>query len=513
MESDKKHTSAEVHEVKDYHDGEGPHHNPALERNFSFWSCLGLAFAILNSWNAMAASMSVALPSGGSIAMVWGLPVSAVGTLLMAVSLAEAAHAFPTTGGQYDWTYCVAPVRLRVGLSFVAGWTATTGWIALVAANSIMTSNFVMGIISLLHPTFASQPYQIFLLYLAMTLLAYLLNTFAVRLLPYIDTGAMVWSMLGIVTVMITLLACASPAYQPAKAVFATWTNSTGWPDGMAFMLALLQSVLGFTAFDAVSHLSEEMPRPSINAPKAMVIAVTIGAVTGWLFLVILLLCLKDLDAATGAATGPLIEIYRQVTGSNVGTTCLVMFNLVAMFFACQGACTVASRLLMTFGRDNGMAGLSRFIGAVHPRLLVPQWAVLFVAVVVVIFGLINLGSSVALNAIISSAIVFLQVSYFIPILCIFLRGEEAFGDAPRIWSLGRWRRPINGCALAFLIATTVCFFFPPSVPVTGSSMSYVVVVFAIGMLLALGVWIGSARKIFYGPSEMEARLVEGRRM
>lgn len=91
------------------------------------------------------------------------------------------------------------------------------------------------------------------------------------------------------------------------------------------------------------------------------------------------------------------------------------MFNLFAMFFACQGACTVASRLLMTFGRDNGMAGLSRYLGAVHPRLLVPQWSVLFVAIVVVIFGLINLGSSVALNAIISSAIVFLQVSYFIP--------------------------------------------------------------------------------------------------
>jgi amino acid transporter len=304
---------------------------------------------------------------------------------------------------------------VRVGLSFVAGWTATTGWIALVAANAIMTSNFVMGIIALMHPTFESRPYQIFLLYLGMTLLAYLLNTFAVRLLPWLDTGAMVWSMLGIVTVMITLLACASGSYQPAKAVFATWTNTTGWPDGMAFMLALLQSVLGFTAFDAVSHLSEEMPRPSVNAPKAMVIAVLIGSVTGWLFLVILLLCLKDLDAATGAATGPLIEIYRQVTGSNAGTTCLVMFNLFAMFFACQGACTVASRLLMTFGRDNGMAGLSRYLGAVHPRLLVPQWSVMFVAVVVVIFGLINLGSSVALNAIISSAIVFLQVSYFIP--------------------------------------------------------------------------------------------------
>lgn len=162
-----------------------------------------------------------------------------------------------------------------------------------------------------------------------MTLIAYLLNTFAVRLLPWLDTGAMMWSMLGIVTVMITLLACAKGSYQPAKAVFATWTNTTGWPDGMAFMLALLQSVLGFTAFDAVSHLSEEMPRPSINAPKAMIIAIVIGSVTGWLFLVILLLCLKDLDAVMGASTGPLIEIYRQATGSNAGVSASVCIVLL----------------------------------------------------------------------------------------------------------------------------------------------------------------------------------------
>lgn len=184
-----------------------------------------------------------------------------------------------------------------------------------------MTSNFIMGIIHLLHPTFSSEPYQIFLVYLAMTIIAYLLNTFCVRLLPWLDTGAMAWSMLGIVTVMITLLACARGSYQPAKNVFADWQNSTGWPDGMAFLLALLQSVLGFTAFDAVSHLSEEMPRPAINAPKAMVLAISIGSVTGWLFLVILLLCLTDLQAVMEASTGPLIEIYRQATGSDAGVS------------------------------------------------------------------------------------------------------------------------------------------------------------------------------------------------
>lgn len=38
----------------------------------------------------------------------------------------------------------------------------------------------------------------------------------------------------------------------------------------MAFILGLLQSTLGFTAFDAASHMVEEMPNPSRNAPLVM---------------------------------------------------------------------------------------------------------------------------------------------------------------------------------------------------------------------------------------------------
>ena len=44
-----------------------------LNRNFSPLAMLGLAFAILNSWTALAASLSLALPSGGPTSVLWGL--------------------------------------------------------------------------------------------------------------------------------------------------------------------------------------------------------------------------------------------------------------------------------------------------------------------------------------------------------------------------------------------------------------------------------------------------------
>lgn len=104
-------------------------------------------------------------------------------------------------------------------------------------------------IISLLHPNFESKPYQTFVIYTAFTIGAYLLNTFAVRLLPLVDRTAFFWSLAGIVVVSIVLLATASPEYQPASFVFGEFINETGWPNGVTFLLGLLQ-VLRLAPFE-----------------------------------------------------------------------------------------------------------------------------------------------------------------------------------------------------------------------------------------------------------------------
>lgn len=75
-------------------------HRGEFKRNFSFISMLGLAFAILNSWTALSASLSLALPSGGSTSVVWGLITAGVCNLCLAASLAEFLSAYPTAGGQ-----------------------------------------------------------------------------------------------------------------------------------------------------------------------------------------------------------------------------------------------------------------------------------------------------------------------------------------------------------------------------------------------------------------------------
>lgn len=185
------------------------------------------------------------------------------------------------------------------------------------------------------------------------------------------------------------------------------------------------------------------------------------------------------------------------------------MFNLLSMFLAVQAVNTVSSRMVLSFARDRGLGPLSPYLAHVHPKLKVPAWSVLFVTIWVFIFGLIYLGSTVALNAILSAAIVLLQISYMVPIATVLIRGgDAAFAGHSRKWGLGRWRRPVNIGAMCFALLTSVCFVFPPVLPVVGESMNYaVVVLFVVGLFCGL-VYAFDGRKNFHGPLDLEERLM-----
>lgn len=175
--------------------------------------------------------------------------------------------------------------------------------------------------IQLWREDFVVERWHVFLLLIAFCVGAASVNVFGVRILPKIDLFAGVWAIFGLVVSCIALLACSSGNYAEPKAVFATFTNETGWPNGFAFIIGLLQSTLGLTAFDAASHMVEELPKPAKNAPRIMVLAVVLGAVTSWIFMVVLLFCIRDFEAVVAAPTGPLLQIYYQATNNRAGVS------------------------------------------------------------------------------------------------------------------------------------------------------------------------------------------------
>ncbi|KAL9106305.1 MAG: hypothetical protein Q9227_008640 [Pyrenula ochraceoflavens] len=422
-------------------------HKQELARNFSTLSMLGLAFAILNSWTALSASLSLALPSGGPTSVIWGLVTAGICNLCLAASLAEFLSAYPSAAGQYHWVAVISWKRWVPLLSWVTGWVNMSGWIALVATGGLLGSQLIVGIIGFMHANYDPQRWQQFLIYTGYTLAAFFINAFGTSALPLVTKGAFTWSIVGFTVICITLLACSSGDFQGGDFVYRKFINETGWPDGIAWLLGLLQGGLGLTGFDAVAHMIEEIPFPTIEGPKIM-----------------------------------------------------IEFPLICLLFATIGIMTTSSRMTYAFARDGGLP-LSRYFAHVHPKLLLPLNSLILTTVLVEIFGLIFLGSSSAFNAITAASVVALGISYAIPPSINMLRGRRML-PASRPFKLpGPFGWVCNIIGVVYVIVTTVLFVFPPELPVNGSNMNYCVVVFAIILIIAATQWVIDGRKNYTGPN------------
>lgn len=82
--------------------------------------------------------------------------------------------------------------------------------------------------------------------------------------------------------------------------------------------------------------------------------------------------------------------------------------------------------------------------------------------IVTCLLSLINLGSYVAFNAILSLTLGAILSSYIISISCVALRKIRRDRPLPRArWSLGKAGLPINIMAVAFLVVVYIFTFFP----------------------------------------------------
>ncbi|KAF1998382.1 amino acid transporter [Amniculicola lignicola CBS 123094] len=484
-------------------------HKGEMKRNFTPLAMLGLAFAILNSWTALSTSLSLALPSGGSTSVIWGLVTAGICNLCLAASLAEFLSAYPTAGGQYHWVAVIAWKNWVPLLSWITGWINVSGWIALVASAGLLGSQVIVGIISLYDANYVPQRWHQFLIYIGYNIFAFFVNALMNNWLPYVNKVAIAWSILGFIVISITVLSCASPNYASAEFVFQDFINETGWPDGIAWLLGLLQGGLGLTGYDAVAHMIEEIPDAAIEGPKIMIYCVAIGTFTGFVFLMVLLFVSGgDSGSIISSAYGPLTQIILNATRSRTGTVCLLIFPLICLLFAGTSIMTTSSRMTYAFARDGGLP-YSRVFARVHPKLGLPLNSLILTTALVTIFGCIFLGSSSAFNAIISASVVALGVSYAIPVAINCLQGRSKL--PPRAFTLPTWFAWFaNLLGIAYVIVTTVLFVFPPELPVTGSNMNYCIVAFAIIILISTIQWFADGRKNFTGPrTEMGLEILE----
>jgi amino acid transporter len=130
----------------------------------------------------------------------------------------------------------------------------------------------------------------------------------------------------------------------------------------------------------------------------------------------------------------------------------------------------------------------------------IPLNAIFMSFFVTAILSLINLGSTVAIQAVASLSASLLLTSYMVSISTLLLRRYTGPNLPPRRWSLGRWGAVVNIVALCFLSVFWIFSFFPPTAVVTTTTMNWNSLMFAIIVVVALVYYLLKARHEYVGP-------------
>lgn len=246
--------------------------------------------------------------------------------------------------------------------------------------------------------------------------------------------------------------------------------------------------------------MSEELQDASLTMPKAIMWTVGPNAAFGFLMAITMIFTLGDIDDILNTATGqPFIQVFYNGTRSLVGTDIMVAIVIICLTSCCISEVATASRQLWSFARDNGLPG-STWLAHVTPGWNIPLRAVLTSLVITSLLACINLGSTVALNAINSLGGVSILSSYFITISCLVWRRIWGAPLPPRRWSLGKFGLPINIAALCFLAPLWIIEFFPLATPVTAATMNWSSTMFVGVMIISAIYYMAIGRHIYTGP-------------
>jgi len=277
-------------------------------------------------------------------------------------------------------------------------------------------------------------------------------------------------------------------------------------PVFVAFFFSLLLANWTYTGYDASAHVAEETVGARISSAWGLFLSVAVSAVVGFIFLASLTLRLPDLSPLFGQLDDA--ELYSQYYfGNNAAVNYILTENLgaglggifgggiaIAMAFAGLSSVASAGRMLFAFARDDGLPG-SSWLKKVSHRYRTPANSLVALVVGAFILTVVAFiqGGGTAIVIVTAISTIFLYAAYGVT---IYLGLTTTEWLSHRVWSLGRWSKPVAYVALLWVVVLMVLFSFP-----TSGNISWP---FMIGTVVFLLVYYYAwARARFQGPRVM----------
>ena len=440
-----------------------------FHRSMSLWSNIALGFTYLSPLVGVYSLFAYSLSIGGPPAFWWILIVGC-GQFLVALVFGEVVSQYPIAGGIYPWTRRLWGRRYAWMVSWIYLWAV----IVTVTAVAEFGGGFVAAL-------FGVELTPIVELLTAVTLLvvALLINFSGTQMLARIAKIGLVAELVGVVALGVFLL-----LFKRANS-FSVFFDSLGAGGDQSYFLTFLGAALAglflFYGFEACGDVAEEVDNPTRRIPRAMMLTIIVGGVSGVLSYAGYVLAAPDLQAIVdGTDTDPIPSILE----SSLGTVGSKLFLCVAItaFVSCVLSLQAAgSRLLYSFARDRMLPG-SSWLSKMSARHAVPANALMVACVIPILICLYVYAFPDQLPRVTAFAVLGIYIAFQAVVLAALrqrLKGWQPAGD----WNLGRWGMAVNVAALAYGIFAMVLLLKPP--PGTEAFLDKWVV--AIGLAIVVG--------------------------
>jgi amino acid transporter len=418
-----------------------------FKRSMGLWANMALGFTYLSPLVGVYSLFAYSLSIGGPPS-IWWLVIVGVGQLLVSLVFGEVVSQYPLAGGIYPWTRRLWNRRY----AWIVSWIYIWAIIVTVTAVAEFGSGFVAALFGV-----EATPGFTLLTVVALLLIAFAFNYSGTRMLARIARIGLAAELIGVIALGVYLLLFRRE--QPFSIFFDSLGAGGDQSYVATFLAASLSGLFLFYGFEACGDVAEEVADPTRRIPRAMILTIVVGGVSGLVSYAGYVLAAPDLQAiVNGTDADPIPSILENSLGT-VGSKVFLLITVTAFISCVLSLQAAGSRLLYAFARDR-MLPASTWLAHVSEKHAVPTNSLFVVSVVPMLIALFVYWRPDTLARVTAFAVLGIYVSFQAVVLAALRQRIKGWRPAG-LWNLGSWGLLVNVVALAYGVFAIILLLQP----------------------------------------------------
>ncbi|GAA5813670.1 hypothetical protein MFLAVUS_007156 [Mucor flavus] len=466
-----------------------------FKREISLFVQAGFGFstmAVLPSWMV---GFGASINAGGPSSLFWGWLVVSPFVMCIALSMAEVISAYPLAGGVYSWAYLLSNKKWGPFMAYINGYAYLVGLTAVVITLAWTSATFIFQIANTLNITQIDSQGANVGLYIGLIIAATLYNLLGLRFSAYLNKFMVGWVLVGTLIIIIAVPVMA-PTHQTAEWVFTEFTNNTGYTNnGIVFFIGMLQAGWALVGYETGAQIVEGTKNAAVTAPRGIIICVIGAIVQGFALILSTMFSIQDVNELL-ESNMPVATFFLRATRSPAITAFFLVILLVTQIGSLCNSVLAAAHFAWSMSRD-GCLPFSGFLYKLRGENHIAANSFFFIMVICIVIILPSFASAVYWQAIMSAAVISINVSYALPLLCRLIWSRNTMPKGP--FSLGKWGVPLNIISVIWATFFGVILCIPSVSPVTPEAMNWASLMIGGVMIFSILFWFISGRRKFVG--------------